>query len=567
MPLDDTSPSTQASPKPAGGSFSDMLRGEMAREKGQEAERSGQIKQIGEEITKSHEDEKRAIGALPKPFNLSADEYKQLFSPAPVKYNNPYEGFGAIASQLAVLGSAFTKRPLINALNAATAGMNAMKQGDMEATKAKFDEWKANRDLALKVMEFQNTAYKEQLQLIKEGGKENRDDARAHLQLLAAQFHDPILQNAISMGHLDIAEQHLQILQGHEKKFNEQADHLEQGYHITNELMDAGKAYRAAQQGGNPEIIAAAKRRYDEAEAAKNDYQMAQKGGGAAEFSPSKEYVIHDKDGKVVDTFLGREDKAQVGKIVRADTGAPIKLEPGQSVHVTTPGAGRQQAAQLTAIRGAGNEAVASLKNLVELPISANAGVLMGVQYATPDEMSAALARSLARQFTPDDVRALYISFAGVGRSLAQLEAQGRAQGLVGLSNQMDRLMPQSGDTPIAVMRRYAEIRQIIDRSMENAKVSGGASPEAMALFDRIAAEAKEAVPYTVHDVNRVEFGGQQGVKEFAEKIFKERHGGEAAAGLPSDAVAELKAHPTPERQRQFDEAFGPGSAKKSLGQ
>lgn len=195
---------------------------------------------------------------------------------------------------------------------------------------------------------------------------------------------------------------------------------------------------------------------------------------------------------------------------------------------------GRQQATQLTAIRGAGNEAVASLKNLVELPIGANMGNWMGVQFQTPDSLRDALGRSLARQITPKETTDLYITFSGVGRSLATLEAQGRAQGLVGLSGQMDRLMPQSGDTGLQVMRRYAEIRQIIDRAIENAKVSGKASPEASGLFDKIQEEAHDAVPWTVHDVTMIEYGGAQGVKQFADKMFAERR---SRAETPPEGV------------------------------
>src|SRR5262249_10666464 len=56
-------------------------------------------------------------------------------------------------------------------------------------------------------------------------------------------------------------------------------------------------------------------------------------------------------------------------------------------------GAGRQAESQLIAIRGAANEAVASLTNLIEMPITANLGSLMGVQYQTPDSLTEALKR------------------------------------------------------------------------------------------------------------------------------------------------------------------------------
>ena len=119
-------------------------------------------------------------------------------------------------------------------------------------------------------------------------------------------------------------------------------------------------------------------------------------------------------------------------------------------------------------------------------------------------------------------------------------------------------------------MRRYAEIRQIIERAVENAKASGLANPDSAKLLDKIAEEARVAVPYTVQDVTDIAYGDTNSVRRVAQKIIGDRQ--EFAKQQtrmnppPEDAVAQLRAANTPENRKHFDDIFGEGAADKALG-
>jgi hypothetical protein len=62
---------------------------------------------------------------------------------------DPLEVFGSMGSVFGILASAFTHTPMVNALNASAAAMNAIKSNDEKAYKTAFDAWKENTKLAL----------------------------------------------------------------------------------------------------------------------------------------------------------------------------------------------------------------------------------------------------------------------------------------------------------------------------------------------------------------------------------------------------------------------------------
>lgn len=86
-----------------------------------------------------------------------ADIYKN-YKPETVDYGgqpnqpeqNPLKQFGSLASMLGIFGSAFTKRPAINALNASASAMNSIRAGDTEAYNNSYKAWKDHTELALK---------------------------------------------------------------------------------------------------------------------------------------------------------------------------------------------------------------------------------------------------------------------------------------------------------------------------------------------------------------------------------------------------------------------------------
>jgi len=122
---------------------------------------------------------------------------------------DPMEAFGSTASVLAMIGSAFTKRPMLNALNSAAGVMEAFKANDQARAKEEFDLWKANTDAAITQFNMQNTAYKGALDKLSTNSKLALDE----VQVLAAQWGDPIMKELARTGALSQAVQHQQTIE------------------------------------------------------------------------------------------------------------------------------------------------------------------------------------------------------------------------------------------------------------------------------------------------------------------------------------------------------------------
>jgi hypothetical protein len=207
------------------------------------------------------------------------------------------------------------------------------------------------------------------------------------------------------------------------------------------------------------------------------------------------------------------------GNWVDATTGTKIDIPPGTDIGVVKS-PGRQAAAQVNSMINAGNEAVAAVGNLVDLPINATAGWFKGQGQHPGSTPTEALQRSLVNEITSSEARSVTTSFQGVARAMATLEAAGRATGLVGLTTQAQLLMPQQGDTGLDILRKYAEIRQLTERSLETMKASPDVSKDQQKLMGKIAEEMRDVVPWTVKDINALQRDpSTEKVNEFAKRF------------------------------------------------
>lgn len=73
----------------------------------------------------------------------------------------PLEQFGSIGSIFAMAASAFTRQPMVSALNAGAAAMTAIHQSDEETYKSAYQAWKDNSNLALKRFDMERTLYED----------------------------------------------------------------------------------------------------------------------------------------------------------------------------------------------------------------------------------------------------------------------------------------------------------------------------------------------------------------------------------------------------------------------
>lgn len=129
------------------------------------------------------------------------EQQKEKFTTAPLKQ------FSSLGVVFAVVASAFTKKPMINALSGATAALGAIKEGDEKNYQQAFDSWKENTSLALKRQNIQHQQYEDAGKLM----DTNMTAGNAQMRMLAAKFGDQqmlhFLNNGMNKEAFDLIEQ------------------------------------------------------------------------------------------------------------------------------------------------------------------------------------------------------------------------------------------------------------------------------------------------------------------------------------------------------------------------
>lgn len=229
------------------GSLEQQIPGALAQDKAktQELEQAGRA--AAATIDKSSE--KAGLLQIPVP-------------PAPrpmpqYQATSPSEAWGSLAMAAAMLGSAFTRRPRVAALNAAAAVMGAYQKRDTEAYKRSFEEWKAQTEYANKTYEYQRDAYKDAIAMIQEDPK----NALAKLRALSAALGDSELNRLASAGKVaEIGMLDQQRADAHTKASLEAGKMRTQG-EVLGEAMDAQKSLTDAIASGDQNRIQAAQAR------------------------------------------------------------------------------------------------------------------------------------------------------------------------------------------------------------------------------------------------------------------------------------------------------------------
>jgi hypothetical protein len=240
---------------------------------------------------------------------------------------------------------------------------------------------------------------------------------------------------------------------------------------------------------------------------------------------------VTDAEGKVI--FSGAARQGPQGWVADKDGQAIAVPNEGNIKILGTGGQGRAAAQQIQSMIGASSELVGEAKNLMELPSTATAGVFQGLQGIPANQLGDALKRTLANKLTPEESTDMATSFQGVARSLATIEAQGRATGLVGLTGMSAGLMPQTNDTLGNIWRKYATLRQIMERNIDAIEASPNATADQKGLLKKLREEMTGVIPFTVSDVNKMQHGDTESFSQAAKKAGL--GGGAGAASGPKE--------------------------------
>lgn len=156
------------------------------------SQRSGELKGAEEEAKQKIEKAQSFAEGL-KPPEL------QSFPPPKPASTDPKEVWGSAAMLLAGIGSLMTRRPIVSAMNAASQVFNAYHQKDQAAANQAYEAWKISNENAIKLADFQMTAYKAAL------AKSDHDEktALAEFTATAHAFQDETAVQTAQLHGLD----------------------------------------------------------------------------------------------------------------------------------------------------------------------------------------------------------------------------------------------------------------------------------------------------------------------------------------------------------------------------
>jgi hypothetical protein len=162
----------------------------------------------------------------------------------------------------------------------------------------------------------------------------------------------------------------------------------------------------------------------------------------------------------------------------------------------------------------AGNEAVQSVHNIMQLPATTDVGFLgnqpTGGILSTTKQM-------LTRQLSSQDVQSYSVMAAGIQRFAATVEASGVATGIQHFADQIGpSIVLQKGDTVQTKLLKMAELRQIITAGLSPLLDNPNISDPQKAGVQRIISGMEQAVPYTVNDVTNLSLGRAQTLAQAA---------------------------------------------------
>ena len=100
---------------------------------------------------------------------------------------DPFQAFGQPAMFIAALGSLFTRRPFVNAIQAAGAVLQSTQQLDAARAKQAFDTWKIETENGLKLANYQEKRYADALKRIDVNSKSGK--AAIETEMIAMKDH------------------------------------------------------------------------------------------------------------------------------------------------------------------------------------------------------------------------------------------------------------------------------------------------------------------------------------------------------------------------------------------
>lgn len=480
-------------------------------------------KQLQEAFSRSADISKR-YGAAAEDYNKASEEVSKYaeehvpsafnmpdFKPEPINKNDMQALSGIVAAFSLLAGRNTTNRMNI-AGNALAGAIEGYTQGNAIKFQRDYQTYKTNFDKALKTHESEVNQYKEIL------NAKNMDlsSKLRRLEIIANGYGDVKMAMTFASHNIERIEKEI-------GKKEEMADKAAQGEEkLTMQLAN----YNA---------------RIDEFAQREKDRRTQLAAAEASRQERGWEILQDPKTGE-----LHRVNKA-TGEVESFDKSTQGWTKLGGKVGAGGAMGGLAGIAGSRVVNSA-NEAAEAARVLANLPVSTTSPVFGQKEFS--GSLFKAPLSALNQKMSSDTSQMMQTRLAGVSRNLASLETGGAATGLVGLSDKLDSaIQVQAGSKLIVGLDKFAEIRQIFDKSVEAALTQSNINEEQKNLLRQAQKNLHTAIPFTHDDVDNMM--RSKNTNESFTDYMKSRKGVDLTAGGESTST---KPYDDPEKEKRYQE-------------
>lgn len=240
--------------------------------------------------------------------------------------------------------------------------------------------------------------------------------------------------------------------------------------------------------------------------------------------------ALTDEDKVTVDNLLSivQQDPRQSGQVeqelrnIAANYPSKLPQQPDVlSQEFARKTASQREARYSDVVAIAGNEAQASIKNLVNMPVTATSG-FFGEDTKLGNNIFDAPARAIKKTLSQEYVNSYNAEVDNIGAYFARLMSGGLSVTQADIDKFTNQYRVKEGETVLTALTRFAQMRQAFERAAEVKLKSKATPPEQMSMWEDAVSMVKDAIPLTVNDVNDIR-NSKSDTKTFAQVMAEKK--------------------------------------------
>jgi hypothetical protein len=209
----------------------------------------------------------------------------------------------------------------------------------------------------------------------------------------------------------------------------------------------------------------------------------------------------------------------------------------------------------------ASNEAAASMRNIMGLPVESSSGIFGG---RSTSSLFTAPVDAFANKLTTESVQRYNAEAGKLSFNLSQLMKGGRVVSVTETKIMDDLLKIKEGDTLETAATRLAEARQIAERAMEVKIKSPNTPDELKDVYRENLRTIDQVIPFTVDDINKFVKERDKSIT-FGDELKTKYSRGAAAPEAPAAPATPTPAAPKKEKARPGEKVYSDASGNRAV--